>query len=113
MRSPGSDYYVPGNTLSPIFPQLAYAPLAQQCPISGGANMTTLGRRATSNRACGELHNQASTNCTTPTAAVLNTMDLDVAPLACCSSSWNGASDLHAPETVLIISLCAVFLCLQ
>jgi len=53
--SPGSDYYVPGNNLSPIYPQQAYAPLAQQCPISGGANMTTLGRRATSNRACGEL----------------------------------------------------------
>lgn len=64
---PGSDYFLATNSLNPLrstSPGLP-APQPVPCPLGTNArNMTTLGKRATSARACGEH------NTTTPTAFV-------------------------------------------
>lgn len=52
-NSPGDDFYLPSNPNNPNPGELS--PKAYPCPIgSNGLSMTTLGRRATSQRACGE-----------------------------------------------------------
>jgi hypothetical protein len=54
---PGSDYFLATNPLNPLKDTMPgkLAPQPEPCPLgTNGRNMTTLGRRATSARACGE-----------------------------------------------------------